>query len=99
MTMRRLAPTLGVVPGALYWHVSHQQALLAEIAASFITHLQGFSPMDFVANLRNILLTHRDGAQLVTSLLSQADSSTWEQLKQTFADSLIETGDNELVRR
>ena len=99
MTMRRIATTLGVVPGALYWHVANKQALIAEIAASFITHLEGSSTMELVANLRKILLSHRDGAELVTTALSQADSPTWDQLTQKFADSLIETGADEPVRR
>ena len=99
MTMRRIATTLGVVPGALYWHVANKQALIAEIAASFITHLDGSSTLELVANLRKILLAHRDGAELVTAALSQADSPTWTQLTEKFAEALRETGADESARR
>lgn len=97
--MRRIATTLGVVPGALYWHVANKQALIAEIAASFITHLEGASTLELVANLRKILLAHRDGAELVTAALSQADSPTWTQLTEKFAETLRETGADDSARR
>ena len=98
MTMRRIATTLGVVPGALYWHVSNNQALIAEIAASFVAHLDGDSPLDLVSKLRMILLSHRDGAELVTAALSQAESPTWSALTHKFADSLRDTGADEPAR-
>jgi len=98
MTMRRIATTLGVVPGALYWHVANKQALIAEIASSFVAHLHGDSALELVANLRKILLSHRDGAKLVTTALSQADSPTWATLTQKFADALRGTGADESSR-
>lgn len=98
MTMRRIATTLGVVPGALYWHVANKQALIAEIASSFVAHLDGDSTLDLVAKLRKILLSHRDGAELVTAALSQADSPTWTVLTQKFADSLREVNAEESTR-
>ncbi|GJN42171.1 TetR family transcriptional regulator [Corynebacterium ammoniagenes] len=98
MTMRRIATTLGVVPGALYWHVANKQALIAEIASSFVAHLHGDSALELVANLRKILLSHRDGAELVTTALSQADSPTWATLTQKFADALRDTGADESSR-
>ena len=98
MTMRRIATTLGVVPGALYWHVSNKQALIAEIASSFVEHLDGDSALDLVSKLRKILLSHRDGAELVTAALSQADSPTWSILTQKFADSLADISASESTR-
>lgn len=98
MTMRRIATTLGVVPGALYWHVANKQALIAEIAVSFVSHLDGESTMELVKNLRSILLAHRDGAELVTAALSQANSPTWNRLTKIFADSLSDTGADDLQR-
>lgn len=39
LTMRRLAGSLGVQPGALYWHVANKQALLAEVADAIVAEL------------------------------------------------------------
>lgn len=39
LTMRRLATSLGVQPGALYWHVANKQALLAEVADAIVGEL------------------------------------------------------------
>lgn len=98
MTMRRIATTLGVVPGALYWHVANKQALIAEIASSFVAHLDGDSTLDLVAKLRKVLLSHRDGAELVTAALSQADSPTWTVLTEKFAESLQDVNADEPTR-
>ncbi|MGW6130502.1 TetR/AcrR family transcriptional regulator C-terminal domain-containing protein [Cellulomonas sp. NPDC055163] len=39
LTMRRLAGSLGVQPGALYWHVANKQALLADVADAIVAEL------------------------------------------------------------
>ncbi|MBB2921943.1 TetR family transcriptional regulator [Cellulomonas cellasea] len=43
LTMRRLATSLGVQPGALYWHVANKQALLAEVADAIVADLPGLT--------------------------------------------------------
>lgn len=36
MTMRRVATSLGVAPGALYWHIANKQQLIAAIAEEIL---------------------------------------------------------------
>ncbi|MDY3127632.1 MAG: TetR family transcriptional regulator [Corynebacterium sp.] len=88
MTMRRIATTLGVAPGALYWHVANKQALIAQIADSFIANVSGNTPQDVVLSLRDQLLAHRDGAELVTAAISQPDSRGWQELNTKFLSAL-----------
>lgn len=44
LTMRRLASSLGVQPGALYWHVTNKQALLAQMADEILADLPRITP-------------------------------------------------------
>ena len=37
VTMRRVASALDVAPGALYWHLSNKQELIAAMARSILT--------------------------------------------------------------
>lgn len=82
LTMRRLASSLGVQPGALYWHVTNKQALLAQMADEILADLPRITPggdpgpgpeaaLDAVAGwcraLRAALLAHRDGAEVVAT--------------------------------
>ncbi|GEA88717.1 TetR family transcriptional regulator [Cellulomonas cellasea] len=46
LTMRRLATSLGVQPGALYWHVANKQALLAEVADAIVADLPALTTGD-----------------------------------------------------
>ncbi len=85
LTMRRLATSLGVQPGALYWHFPNKQTLLG---AMVDTILDGVGePADgqdwdtafdeLAHSLRAALLAHRDGAELVTAAFaSRLTSST-----------------------
>nr|WP_198429041.1 TetR/AcrR family transcriptional regulator C-terminal domain-containing protein [Nocardia bovistercoris] len=75
LTMRRLAASLQVQPGALYWHFPNKQALLGAVADRILT------PMDdpvttadwpdqlteLAHRLRDCLLAYRDGAELVSA--------------------------------
>ncbi|MGP6172850.1 TetR family transcriptional regulator [Corynebacterium sp. A21] len=77
MTMRRLATHLGVAPGALYWHFANKQTLIESIARTILAPaLQPISessesdPATWCTVLRNTLLLHRDGAELVSAALS-----------------------------
>lgn len=83
LTMRRLATSLGVQPGALYWHVANKQALLAEVADAIVADLPelasgapGLAPdapealaevAGWARALRRTLLAHRDGADVVAT--------------------------------
>ena len=68
MTMRRVAASLGVAPGALYWHFKNKQALIDATArtllADFLTSRYDDFPTACRA-LRDAMLATRDGAELI----------------------------------
>lgn len=76
LSMRRIATSLGVQPGALYWHFDNKQSLLAALAGEVLAGLR--EPADpspagltsWCVGLRDRLLAHRDGAELVSSVLA-----------------------------
>lgn len=93
MTMRRVATQLSVAPGALYWHVANKQALIGAIAELILTPVTelsaesedpGLDARAYCRRLREALLLHRDGAELVASALAQPESS----LRTTLEDNL-----------
>ena len=81
VSMRRIASTLGVQPSALYWHFLSKQDLLAGIADAILADLPPYSGSDltrlplWAARLHALLLSHRDAAELVWSVLAIRD---WE---------------------
>jgi len=81
VSMRRIASTLGVQPSALYWHFASKQDLLAGIADVILADLPPYCGSDltrlslWAARLHALLLSHRDGAELVWSVLAIRD---WE---------------------
>lgn len=76
LSMRRIAAALGVRPGALYWHVANKQSLLAAVAGEVLAGLtppSGSEPDAIAAyarHLRERLLAHRDGAEVVSAVLA-----------------------------
>ena len=66
VTMRRVASSLGVAPGALYWHIANKQALIAALAEYIISPVSGESLEELSLSLRDALLAHRDGAEAVS---------------------------------
>ena len=66
MTMRRVAASLGVAPGALYWHFKNKQAL---IDATARTLLADFLTSRYDRALRDAMLATRDGAELISAAL------------------------------
>lgn len=75
LSMRRIAGALGAAPAALYWHFANKQSLLAGVAGVLLADLEGPSACThegltrWCADLRARLLAHRDGAELVSSVL------------------------------
>jgi TetR/AcrR family transcriptional regulator, tetracycline repressor protein len=74
LTMQALAKSLGVRPGALYWHYADKRALIDAMAEAIIAGLQltddGSEPWDqsllrFSQAVHAALLSRRDGARLV----------------------------------
>lgn len=77
LTMRRVADELGVKAGALYYHVPNKQTLLAKVADLILADRvlpQASVPLDVVSlwahELRQSLISTRDGAELVASALA-----------------------------
>lgn len=78
LSMRRVADALSVQAGALYYHVPNKQSLLALVADQILGSVDvpdpGRSVDDWLHGwagaLRQALLAHRDGAELVASSLA-----------------------------
>ncbi|MFP7364509.1 TetR family transcriptional regulator [Corynebacterium callunae] len=79
MTMRRVAKQLEVAPGALYWHFKNKQELVDATARRILAPLlepdvQGRvekrNAQDTCAQLRALMISHRDGAEVVSAALS-----------------------------
>ena len=79
LTMRRIASTLGVQASALYWHFESKQALLAAVADVIVPNLPPSQGQDltqlrlWAARLHSLLTHHRNGAELVWSVLAVKD--------------------------
>jgi TetR/AcrR family transcriptional regulator, tetracycline repressor protein len=78
LTTRRLAERLGVRVGALYWHVSSKQELLAAVADRIMEEFSA-APLaggdweerisEEAHRLRRVLLSHRDGARVLVGAI------------------------------
>ena len=98
LTMRRLARELDVSPGALYWHFANKQQLLGAVADRIL------QPVDDVpagwrdrvtgicGRLRDALLSHTDGAELVSASFAAGQSEAMAQLLARLADAAAEAG-------
>jgi TetR/AcrR family tetracycline transcriptional repressor len=109
LTMRRLARELNVSPGALYWHFANKQQLLGAIADRIL------EPVDDVAGdwrervagicgqLRDALLSHTDGAELVSASFAAGQSDAMARvlarLTDAAADAGVDPGHAELAAR
>ena len=74
LTMRRLADSLNVKAGALYWHYANKQTLLAAVSDDILAPVVDAGEGDVAArldvwsnDLRDALLRHRDAADVVSS--------------------------------
>lgn len=73
LSMRRIADALDLQVSALYWHFPNKQALLAAVSARIVGGADAVRSDDLVgiaAALRDRLLAHRDGAEIVSSSLA-----------------------------
>jgi TetR/AcrR family tetracycline transcriptional repressor len=109
LTMRRLARELEVSPGALYWHFANKQELLGAVADRIL------EPVDDVDGpwrariaglcgaLRDALLSHTDGAELVSASFAAGQSERMTQvlahLSAASADAGVPAGKAELAAR
>ncbi|MFI6431692.1 TetR/AcrR family transcriptional regulator C-terminal domain-containing protein [Rhodococcus oryzae] len=98
LTMRRLATSLGVQPGALYWHFPNKQTLLAAITDEMLARVS--APLDahdwdsrlaaFAHRIRDALLAHRDGAELAAASYSARLATN--DARDTLARACVEAG-------
>ncbi|MFF2088163.1 TetR/AcrR family transcriptional regulator C-terminal domain-containing protein [Nocardia sp. NPDC058176] len=98
LTMRRLAGSLQVQPGALYWHVKDKQTLLGAVADRILapmdepvaaTDWQG-QLTESAHRLRDCLLAYRDGAELVSA--TYASRLTTSKARERLAGIVIRAG-------
>ncbi|MGV9801168.1 TetR/AcrR family transcriptional regulator [Mycobacterium sp. NPDC003449] len=100
LTMRRLARELGVSPGALYWHFANKQELLGAVADHILrsarvdTARLGWSEQihQICAALRDALLSHTDGAELVSSSFAAGQSQATAGIVASLAAVAREAG-------
>ncbi|MFT4234016.1 MAG: TetR family transcriptional regulator [Microbacterium sp.] len=90
LTMRRLAEALGVRASALYWHFENKQALLAAVADRIVAEA---ASANSARALRDALLAHRDGAEVVLS--TQALSLGEDAPRRILTTGLTDTPDPE----
>lgn len=77
LSMRRISGTLGVQPGALYWHFANKQELLGALADAILADLPApagpawdVAVSAWAARLHTLLRAHTSGAELVSSVLA-----------------------------
>ena len=88
VTMRRVATTLGVAPGALYWHVANKQALIAAMAAQILSPVAGDSPAELASSLHTELSHWRDGAEVAIAGSAYPEATTRAELEELFTAAL-----------
>jgi TetR/AcrR family tetracycline transcriptional repressor len=82
LTMRRLARELDVSPGALYWHFANKQQLLGAVADRILERVAPDADslgwreriVAVCSGLRDALLSHTDGAELVSASFAAGQS-------------------------
>ncbi|UGT69028.1 TetR/AcrR family transcriptional regulator C-terminal domain-containing protein [Nocardia gipuzkoensis] len=98
LTMRRLAGSLQVQPGALYWHFPNKQALLGAVADKILAPME--DPIEaeewsgqiteLAHRLRDCLLAYRDGAELVSA--TYASRLTTSKGRERLVSAVIRAG-------
>ncbi|MGV0718456.1 TetR/AcrR family transcriptional regulator [Mycolicibacterium sp. XJ662] len=104
LTMRRLARELEVSPGALYWHFANKQELLGAVADRILDGVPAaVDVVDVCTRLRNALLSHTDGAELVSASFAAGQSKAMKQVLASLgaaaADAGLDTTHAELAAR
>ncbi len=101
LSMRRLARELDVSPGALYWHFANKQQLLGAVADR-ILHPVGTDDsaagdwrtriIGTCGQLRDALLSHTDGAELVSASFAAGQSEAMTRVLTSLTDAAAEAG-------
>jgi AcrR family transcriptional regulator len=100
LTMRRLARELSVSPGALYWHFASKQELLGAVADRILgPALAATTRADWqhritavCAGLRDALLSHTDGAELVSASFAAGQSAAAAGILAELTDAAAQAG-------
>ena len=98
LTMRRLARELDVSPGALYWHFANKQQLLGAVADRILESVDDVPAgwRDRVAGicrrLRDALLSHTDGAELVSASFAAGQSDAMAQILARLTTAAADAG-------
>jgi TetR/AcrR family tetracycline transcriptional repressor len=100
LTMRRLARELDVTAGSLYWHFADKQQLLGAVADEVLRPACG--PIEATGwqhlitgtawRLRDALLSHTDGAELVSASFAAGQSAAMTHLLGVLAEATVEAG-------
>lgn len=93
LTMRRLARELDVTAGALYWHFANKQQLLGAVADRILepaTSATGV--LDVCTRLRDALLSHTDGAELVSASFAAGQSAAMGRILDALTAAAAERG-------
>ncbi|MBF9315506.1 TetR family transcriptional regulator [Mycobacteroides chelonae] len=101
LTMRRLARELDIAPSALYWHFANKQQLLGAVADHVLAPLAETDCRDvpweqriefLCAALRDALLSHKDGAELVSASFASGQASHMITVVNRLAEAAVTSG-------
>jgi AcrR family transcriptional regulator len=103
LTMRRLERELDITPGALYWHFASKQQLLGAVAdqllrpacagPGFAAHIDwGRRVVVVCIRVRDALLSHTDGAELVSASFAAGQSRGVGEILGLLSDAAVEAG-------
>ncbi|BBY35707.1 TetR family transcriptional regulator [Mycolicibacter minnesotensis] len=100
LSMRRLARELNVSPSALYWHFANKQQLLGAVADRVLAPACGdpgpgtwqWQIQTLGERLRDALLSHTDGAELVSASMAAGQSQAATDILALLARSATAAG-------
>ncbi|MEB3021880.1 TetR/AcrR family transcriptional regulator C-terminal domain-containing protein [[Mycobacterium] crassicus] len=100
LSMRRLARELNVSPSALYWHFANKQQLLGAVADLVLAAACAdpgagswqWRIQSVCERLRDALLSHTDGAELVSASLAAGQSRAAADIVARLAESAAAAG-------